>query len=57
MTISISRHHCQQMRDHVAACAPEEGCGLVAGREGLASSIYLIENELHSSSRFRMQDG
>lgn len=39
---------------HLAACLPEEGCGLLAGRGGLCSLVVPVENELHSPTAFRM---
>lgn len=40
--------------EHLAACLPEEGCGLLAGRDGLCSLVFLVENELRSTVAFRM---
>lgn len=34
--------------------APEEACGLVAGRESLTRRVFPVSNELHSRTRFRM---
>lgn len=42
------------MVEHLAACLPEEGCGLLAGRGGLCSLMIPVENELHSPVTFRM---
>lgn len=35
--------------------APEEVCGLVAGKNGLAQAVYPIENRLHSPNFFEME--
>jgi proteasome lid subunit RPN8/RPN11 len=43
-----------EMRDHVRQCSPEEGCGILAGNERIASKIYRITNALHSPIRFQM---
>lgn len=42
------------MVEHLAACLPEEGCGLLAGRDGLCSLVFTVENELRSPVAFRM---
>ena len=42
------------MVDHLAACLPEEGCGMLAGRGSLGSRVIPVDNELHSPVAFRM---
>lgn len=42
------------MRSHIEGCLPEEGCGLIGGREGRGQMVYPVENELHNPRRFRM---
>ena len=42
------------MRQHVAACTPEEACGLLAGCGRLVSRVIPIRNMLHSPVRFKM---
>lgn len=42
------------MQKHMAQCAPEEACGVLAGRNCRVSRVFQIENELHSPVRFRM---
>lgn len=44
----------QQMRAQVAAEAPLEACGLLAGAEGRVLKVYALENELRSPTRFRI---
>jgi len=51
----IPRANWEQMRAHVAAEAPLEACGLLAGKEGQSHAVYQITNELTSRERFRMQ--
>ncbi|HFC09658.1 MAG TPA: M67 family peptidase [Chloroflexi bacterium] len=46
--------HYLAMRRHVAAEAPLEACGLVAGRDGVSVAVYPIPNALHSPTRYRM---
>lgn len=31
------------MVEHLAACLPEEGCGLLAGRDGLCSLVLRLK--------------
>ena len=42
------------MLAHVLACLPEEACGLVASDGQDSKEVYPITNELHSTTRFRM---
>ena len=44
----------QVMQTHVARTAPEEACGLVAGRGGKSSGVFPITNVLHSPRAYRM---
>lgn len=46
--------HVDDMRSHVAAEAPLEACGLVAGKDGQSARVFLIENEEASRTHFRM---
>lgn len=52
--IQLRREDWQAMQADVAARAPQEACGLVAGRQGLSQHVYVIENELASPTRFRL---
>ncbi len=47
--------HYLAMQWHVAAEAPLEACGLVAGRGGVSEAVYPIPNALHSPTRYRME--
>lgn len=42
------------MIDHVEACAPEEGCGLLTGRERQVEFTILITNQEHSPLSYNM---
>ncbi len=42
------------MQEEVSRHAPEEACGLLAGREGRAWAVLPVSNALHSPVRFRM---
>ncbi len=52
--IVLRREHLAQMEAHVARCAPEEGCGLIAGVDGVSVAVLPVTNALHSPVRFRM---
>jgi proteasome lid subunit RPN8/RPN11 len=56
--LEIPIQHWQSMLDHIRACLPEEGCGLLGGlKEDSAarvSAVLPIPNELRSPVRFRM---
>lgn len=52
--ISLSAAHWAAMHAHVAACAPEEACGIVAGRDGKSLDVVPLENVLHSATRYRI---
>ena len=44
------------MLDHLQACYPLEGCGLLAGDErGRVTAVYPIENSLHSPTAYEME--
>lgn len=40
---------------YLQRCAPEEGCGFLAGADGVVTAVLFIENELHSPTRYRME--
>jgi [CysO sulfur-carrier protein]-S-L-cysteine hydrolase len=44
----------EQMRQHVMKTAPEEACGLLAGKGGASVGVFPVENALHSPVRYRM---
>jgi proteasome lid subunit RPN8/RPN11 len=53
--LSISISDWKSMQHHCATRAPEEVCGLLAGKDCRVSKQFPIENELHSPTRFRME--
>lgn len=52
--IRLSSDHWDQMLDHVAEQAPLEACGLVGGRDRTSVEVFPVENELRSTSRYRL---
>jgi [CysO sulfur-carrier protein]-S-L-cysteine hydrolase len=51
--ITISNAHWAAMHRHVAAEAPLEACGLVAGQERQSLAVFPVTNELHSPTAYR----
>jgi proteasome lid subunit RPN8/RPN11 len=47
----------RQLEEHARAEAPNEACGLVAFRDGIAERYLPGENELASPYRFRLKPG
>ncbi|NMC53834.1 MAG: M67 family metallopeptidase [Chloroflexi bacterium] len=39
---------------HLEKVLPEEGCGLLAGKDGRVERVFVVENSLHSPTRFEM---
>lgn len=54
-TLHLHPDHLEEMRAWVSAHAPEEACGILAGRDGRVLQVMVIENELHDRYRYRMQ--
>ena len=53
--LTINRPFLNQMLDHLQACYPLEGCGLLAGNEvGTVTAVYPIDNILQSPTAYEM---
>ena len=53
--LTIARPFLDQMLDHLQACYPLEGCGLLAGDEhGRVTAVYPIANILQSPTAYEM---
>lgn len=50
----ISRPELDTLLSTLWAVYPEEGCGVMSGRDGVVERIYPIENSLHSPVAFQM---
>jgi len=50
--LTIERPLLNQLIDHLQACYPLEGCGLLAGdaEMGWGTAVYPIENSRHSTT-------
>jgi len=51
----LTQAHWRVMRRHVARHAPEEACGLLAGRGARVELVIGVPNSLRSPVRFRME--
>lgn len=54
--LTIERPLLNQILNHLQACYPLEGCGLLAGdgETGWVTAVYPIENSLHSPTAYQM---
>ena len=56
LMLQIKRPLLEKMLDHLQACYPLEGCGLLAGdAQGRVTAVYPIENSLHSPTTYEME--
>jgi [CysO sulfur-carrier protein]-S-L-cysteine hydrolase len=53
-TLHLTQAQIEQIIQHLEACLPEEGCGVIGGRDGKAEVIFPVTNELHSPVRYSM---
>ncbi len=44
----------KEMIDHVSKTFPEEGCGLLFGKDQQVENVFPVTNQLHSPVRFYM---
>lgn len=51
----LAKSHIETMIAHAAACEPEEGCGLLAGRGDVVELTLLITNQYRSPVRYNME--
>lgn len=52
--LKLKPAHWQEMRRHVAAQAPLEACGLLAGKQDSVETVLMVRNAEQSPVRFRM---
>jgi [CysO sulfur-carrier protein]-S-L-cysteine hydrolase len=50
----LQREHWDQMRAHVDEIAPQEACGLVAGKNAYSVAVFPIHNLIESPVRYQM---
>jgi [CysO sulfur-carrier protein]-S-L-cysteine hydrolase len=53
-SLLLTEEQLKNMIDHVAAQAPLEACGLLAGRDSKVEKIFLVQNQAHSAIRYVM---
>ncbi len=51
----IPKNLFEEMIAHVAALAPLETCGLLAGKDGRAEKLFRVANQARSETRFVME--
>ena len=52
--MEFAPEHIEEMIAHAREDAPDECCGLVAGRDGRSERVYRMENAAHSPLRFEV---
>lgn len=55
ISLRLKRPLFQQIIRHLEDVLPEEGCGLIAGTEGLAQTVYPVRNSLASPIAYEME--
>lgn len=53
-SLILTEEQLKNMIDHVAAHAPQEACGLLAGRDSKVEKIFLVQNQAQSAVRYVM---
>jgi proteasome lid subunit RPN8/RPN11 len=53
-SLTLTKQHLDEMVRHVAAQAPLEACGLLAGRDARVEKVLVVANADPSHARFRM---
>ena len=54
MKLTLTKAHVDEMIAHARADAPNEACGIIAGRDGAATRLYRMENVAASPYRYEM---
>ncbi len=54
MPLQLTSRHLREMDAHCRAHSPEEGCGILAGRDDTVVSVHPAENVLHSPVAYRV---
>ncbi len=53
-TLRIWHREYRQMLEHLRSVYPHEGCGLLAGEDGIVTGVYEVKNQLASPSAYEM---
>jgi proteasome lid subunit RPN8/RPN11 len=51
MTLRLPQHHIDDMIAHAREAVPDECCGIIAGRDGLATTLYRMTNSAEKEYR------
>ncbi|MBI3159249.1 MAG: M67 family metallopeptidase [Chloroflexi bacterium] len=54
MKLTLADGHLAAIHAHVQQEFPREGCGLIAGRDGVSRAVHPVRNALQSSTAFMM---
>ncbi|MBN2147271.1 MAG: M67 family metallopeptidase [Anaerolineales bacterium] len=52
--LHLKTQHMRQMLEDVSQRAPEEACGIIAGKGAIVEVVLTLTNSLHSPVRFRL---
>jgi [CysO sulfur-carrier protein]-S-L-cysteine hydrolase len=52
--MEFAPEHIDEIVAHAREDAPDECCGLIAGRDGRSERVYRMENQAHSPLRFEV---
>jgi [CysO sulfur-carrier protein]-S-L-cysteine hydrolase len=52
--MEFAPEHIEEIISHAREDAPDECCGLIAGRDGRSERVYRMENAAHSPLRFEV---
>ena len=52
--MEVAPEHIEEIISHAREVAPEECCGLLAGRDGRSVRVFRMENAAHSALRFEV---
>jgi [CysO sulfur-carrier protein]-S-L-cysteine hydrolase len=55
--VRISQQLIDEIIAHAREEAPNECCGMIGGKDGVATSVHRVANEFASPLRFRMESG
>lgn len=53
--LKIGKEDHQAMLDQLQTAYPLEGCGIMAGNDGVVKSLYPVDNQLKSSYAYKME--
>ena len=54
MALRLPRAHIDEMIAHAREDEPNEACGIIAGKDGVATELYRMENAAASPYRYEM---